>query len=376
MFVPGHFLSSFCIGATSKDIMEQASADTFVVVTPEQQGTKKKRCRKVVRSIGNAGTNFRRGHRAAPNIGTEHKLRVKGGKKGISRLSLYLGRGLQLEGGNDERKARNDKSKLLKEISEVNPTLGQAHFRGHATNEEAQIKLENLILEIFPDSEWADYIKQLEDASSVNISFTSMSIEMYRTIFYILTFPRTEHVMVPSLTDPENHVFVVDSKGNKVFGRGNNYKTMTKIASCVNSMHRAAKIVSPATSSAGQNLLNYMQKSYIPNGAPTVDPVQFLTSMYDAIQHATNRRFKSRKVLQSDLSVTRNWVMFQLMWIMFARPSEIYNFCPAVESILSLPPKDIIWDIDGLPPYLYIDLLQWKNRSISKGRYQIKLVRN
>lgn len=41
-----------------------------------------------------------------------------------------------------------------------------------------------------------------------------------------------------------------------------------------------------------------------------------------------------------------------------------------------MPPSNLPWDADGWPPYLLLDLLQWKNRPMSKGAYQIKLVRN
>jgi hypothetical protein len=43
---------------------------------------------------------------------------------------------------------------------------------------------------------------------------------------------------------------------------------------------------------------------------------------------------------------------------------------------IRLPPPAVPWDADGWPPFLLLDLLQWKCRPIAKGAYQIKIVRN
>ena len=295
------------------------------------------------------------------NIGSKFTLRDVNEKR-VSRLRLYRARGLLLQGSNEERRKLNDKSTLLRSIQKHTPTLTQSVSRSDDTNEEAQIKVENLILEVFPETNWADYIRAMERGDD-DIRFTPMTLEMYRTIFWILTFPKGKPVERPSDINPEVRVQVHDSEGKEVLGRGNQYKTMTKVVSCIKRMHFEAKIPAPCDLTEGKVLLSNMERDYLPGGAPTVDPAVLLPSIYDAIH------FKSTgKVLHTCLRVTRDWVMYLISWIMFARPSEIFNFCPCIQS-LSIP-TGIKLCRDGLPPYLLMDLLQWKNRSISKGRYQ------
>ena len=139
-------------------------------------------------------------------------------------------------------------------------------------------------------------------------------------------------------------------------------------------MHDQAGIPSPTDLMEGKDLLAKMEKTYSPEGAPTVDPVQFLPAVYNTIQFAHNRRKKKHKVMKTKHEISRNWFAFLLLWVMFGRPSEACEYCPAVESVHF--PTDIVFDVDGLPPYLIIDLLQWKNRVIGKGRYQMKIIRN
>ena len=301
------------------------------------------------------------------NIGSDFTLRDANGKR-VSRLSLYRSRGLLLQGSNEERRKLNYKSKLLRSIQEHTPTLTECGSRSDNTNEEAQMKVENLILEVFPETDWADYIRAMEEGRD-DINFTPMTLEMYKTIFWILTYPKGLPVKRPSEIDPTVEVQVVDRDGKRVLGRGNQYKTMTKVVSCVKRMHFEAKLPSPSDLTEGKILLSNMERDYLPGGAPTVDPAILLPAMYEAIH------FKSRgKVLNTTLRITRDWAMYLLSWVMFARPSEIFNFCPCIQS-LSIP-TGIKLCRDGLPPYLLKDLLQWKNRSISKGKYQMRIVRN
>ena len=324
-------------------------------VTPES------RTRRVVRRLN----VYKNG-----NIGAGLTLRDENNAQ-ISRLSLYRRKGLLLQGKNKERKEKNAKSSLLGELEEHIPVLGDIDSRSHLTNEKAQIKVENLILELFPDTEWAMYIKQMEQFVD-NIHFSSMSLEMYRSIFWILTSPKTEVLSLQSAKDADKLVVARDRSGQKVKGRGNGYKSMCRVVSCIKRMHYEAEIACPSELAEGKQLLASMQKKYVPKGAPTVDPCILLPRMYESI-HFTAMYYNGNK-LCSSLRVTRDWVMFLMTWIMFARPSEIFHFCPSVESI-SIP-MGVRVDRDGLPPFLLMDLLQWKNRAISKGQYQIRIVRN
>ena len=309
------------------------------------------------------------------SIGYKRKLRDSNGLV-VSRMTKYQRSGNLLVGDNKERKQRNSNTKLLKDLDEHVPDLGKVVTRSDPTNEETQVKIENLILELFPNSDWAKNIEKMGEDIIQDIPFKPMTIEMYRTIFWVLTFDKGVPVAVPSSKDKGETVAVLDTEGNIVTGRGNSYKTMTKVVSCIRRMHNQAGLKGPTEMTEGKLLLQDMFNKYSPGGAPTVDPVDLLPSMYNIIQFATYKKTKKsgRDVLHTPLRVSRDWLMFLLMWQIFARPSEIYKFCPSVDSIRI--PRDVPMCADGIPPYLLLDLLQWKNRSIAKGKYQMKLNRN
>ena len=308
------------------------------------------------------------------NIGRHHIIRDANNQP-ISRMTAYLMRGNLLHGQNEERKKDNAESRLLKDMNEHLPNLKKNVRRSDPTYEQVQIKVENLILEIFPEHKWARYIRDMGNPTVSDIKFTPMSLEMYKAIWWILTFPKDQVVEEVSTVSGDAVVQPKDSFNRKVLGRGNGYKSMCKVVTCIRRMHEQAGLIGPTELYEGQQLLAAMNKTYVPDGAPTVDPVILLPAMYESIIHAVKNKKKKCVVLHSKEYITRNWLMFLSMWIMFARPSEIYEFCPAIESI-SLPGAGVSHDRDGVPPYLLLDLLQWKNRAIAKGRYQIKMVRN
>ena len=286
------------------------------------------------------------------SIGYKRKLRDSNGLV-VSRMTKYQRSGNLLVGDNKERKHRNSSTKLLKDLDEHVPDLGKVVTRRDPTNEETQVKIENLILELFPNSDWAKSIEKMGEGIIQDIPFKPMTIEMYRTIFWVLTFDKGVPVAVPSSKDKSETVAVHDTEGNIVTGRGNSYKTMTKVVSCIRRMHNQAGLKGPTEMTEGKLLLQDMFNKYSPGGAPTVDPVDLLPSMYNIIQFVTYKKKKKsdRDVLHTPLRVSRDWLMFLLMWQIFARPSEIYKFCPSVDSIRI--PRDVTMCADGIPPVLW-----------------------
>ena len=131
------------------------------------------------------------------SIGYKRKLRDSNGQV-VSRMTKYQRSGNLLVGDNMDRKRRNSSTKLLKDLDEHVPDLGKVVTRSDPTNEETQVKIENLILELFPNSDWAKNIEKMGEDMIQDIPFKPMTIEMYRTIFWVLTFDKGVPVTVPS----------------------------------------------------------------------------------------------------------------------------------------------------------------------------------
>jgi len=167
------------------------------------------------------------------NIGFHLKYINPQTKKPQSRLKTYLSKGLRLSGGNDTIKLENEKSALLTKMQsgkKDTPSL-----RGDMTNEESQMKVENLILTCFPKSAFARFLKELE-TSEGDIQFEEMTTEMFVAIWRILT------------SDYEAS-FTWEDEGvpMRVYGRKNGYKTMTKVVTVINKLHELAGKPSPCS---------------------------------------------------------------------------------------------------------------------------------
>jgi len=71
------------------------------------------------------------------------------------------------------------------------------------------------------------------------------------------------------------------------------------------------------------------------------------------------------------------WTMFLTSMCLFARASEVTDYCPLVENIV-VPTEESRWDTDGYPKFIEVALLRWKNRtSANVGKpYRIRIWRN
>ena len=73
------------------------------------------------------------------------------------------------------------------------------------------------------------------------------------------------------------------------------------------------------------------------------------------------------------------WAMFLVSMCICARASDLTEHCPELERV-RLPPERH-WDVDGLPKYIIVVMLNWKNRGgkkrINVGKpYPMKIHRN
>ena len=58
------------------------------------------------------------------------------------------------------------------------------------------------------------------------------------------------------------------------------------------------------------------------------------------------------------------WCTLLVQIVLFARPSEVCEFCPLIEDI-KLPSEEL-WDVDGMPQWVMLCLRDWKQRSRDK----------
>ena len=71
------------------------------------------------------------------------------------------------------------------------------------------------------------------------------------------------------------------------------------------------------------------------------------------------------------------WTMLLVGICIFARASELCEFCPTFEDT-SLPESGAQWDSDGLPKYIEVALREWKTRTTCHmgKKYKMRLWRN
>jgi len=79
----------------------------------------------------------------------------------------------------------------------------------------------------------------------------------------------------------------------------------------------------------------------------------------------------------NELARIQGWAMLLVSICMFARASEVTQFCPTVENT-NLPESASQFDSDGLPKWIDVGLMNWKTRSPSNRgkRYGFRLHRN
>jgi hypothetical protein len=249
------------------------------------------------------------------NIGSHLKIVNPVSGKATSRLRIYTSKGNKLIGGNKNIKEENLKSPIIAVMKEEEDK--KPHNRGDSTNEESQMKVENLILTCFPNSAFAKFVRQLATVEG-DIAFEAMTEGMFLTIWQILTSPRNKRISWEEVDIETGQVMKMVA-----FGRNNGYKTMTKVVTVINKFHALAGKPSPANEPIPQKWIRNACANYEAKGAVVVDPATALPMLYRAMWDDSDND-------KSNLEKIRNWLMFLLMWVMFARPSEIYNFCPCI----------------------------------------------
>ena len=153
-----------------------------------------------------------------------------------------------------------------------------------------------------------------------------------------------------------------------VQGRGCSQPTAIKLKQSCIFLHQYANAyyVCPTLDSSMKVRFKVDDRNYRPQGAPSVDPVEFLPAIYNAIFN----KFSSWTLLTK----VCYWFMILLAINHFYRPSEMCQYCPLATNI-KLPPYDSDIDKDGIPKYLIISLTGWKGR-LETGAYEMVLHRN
>ena len=175
------------------------------------------------------------------------------------------------------------------------------------------------------------------------------------------------NAMINIYSAPKSKEFPLANSRSSIHGRGASHPSIIKLQQSCNYLHHRASMLhlSPTNSPDVKERFKVSSRNYKPNGAPSVDPIDFLPRMFEACF------VKDKK---SILEKVRNWQMILLSISHFYRPSEACQYCPLVSSV-ELPKSKADIDVDGVPKWLVLSLSEWKGRK-SNGKYEMLLYRN
>ena len=139
-----------------------------------------------------------------------------------------------------------------------------------------------------------------------------------------------------------------------IYGRGVGYKSLEGFITVVRTIHRAAGIPEGLCPTHGENVKAIKKDvfdRYHPEGALTLDCATFIPDAYVA-------------VFSSDiphLDKLMRWAMLLISINIFARASEMTEYCPLAED-MTFPTDAEDWCADGFPRYIKITLKWWKSK--------------
>lgn len=170
-----------------------------------------------------------------------------------------------------------------------------------------------------------------------------------------------EHIEFSPLNELEVIAFIdylITPKDNLtpfgVNGRGVGYKSLEGFITVIRTIHRSSGIPEGKCPTCGETVKSMIKDvfdRYHPEGAPILDLATFLPGAYVALHNADI----------PDLDKLMRWSMLLISINIFARASEMTEYCPLVEDIV-YPSDAGDWCSDGLPRYMKIKLKWWKSR--------------
>ena len=204
--------------------------------------------------------------------------------------------------------------------------------------------VEGFFLALLPQSDFSRYLMQLQsrliplndgkfkgNPVRAFIPFSSLKeIELVAFIQYLIT--------------PKDMATAFSIDGCCVNGRGVGYKSLEGFITVIRTIHRAAGISDGLCPTHGENVKAIRKDvfdRYHPEGALALDFATFLPKAYVAV-------FGSDL---PNLDKLMRWTSLLIAINIFARASEITDYCPLAEDIV-FPTDHVDWCADGLPRYI------------------------
>jgi hypothetical protein len=241
--------------------------------------------------------------------------------KGISRFKSYQEKGGKVNGKNTSNVEVIAGSSALTAFNDLTDGGVELTLRGRGedTTDKAMQKMENMVLELFPESAMARMLKAWEDYDSEqpqDILFSPLKGPEVSLLIHLCTkMPNGESTFTWTC---EDEVKTVET-------RHNGYKTVSSFLQAIKYVCKEANVSSPTENGNIVAFMKDMRLNYVPLGAGSVEPVEFLTAIYEDIHNNSNNTGFS------DLKQAYLWALLLIMWNLFARPCEMAKFCPCVE---------------------------------------------